>query len=426
MKKILFLLLISTCSFAQVTISGASEAYLNVTYNPLSYSSSLDYYGCIAPTPPSSPYELYDAGTSIYTATISIPGYSSNTEAFIIRRNAQWNIEARDIYGSYIVFYRSVGTNSDPEPPCDTTWEKWDSWCFSYGDIDPTGIYTSSIHLTGNCVSCETLSGIILPEIIDFPIISDFTMNSLTPADGLRKGSTAFNCALNSLVVYDGCKWEKVKTESMYKPSLITAGMQGSASNQQVNFTWFHPKPSIVSQFVLQYSMNNGPWTDYQSFNNATFAYVNNSLPTNTFDHNQTYNWRVKSIETCGINTYSCLKGIYFPFYNNYGNSYPALINIDAPFTVGSAILIKMVSNSSGTGTTSWQYDLEYYNGTSWQNVLNDNLVIASFPHNFVIPGSSLLLDGKYRVSVKNPTYGGAGFHYVTFYYAKAKEICPD
>lgn len=300
------------------------------------------------------------------------------------------------------------------------------------GGFSLQGLLTSSkpvISNYSNCIcSCQIHNSMLLPKLIDLPVLTSNDIFNLTPTDGLRIGSMVYNCTTDDFLVYDKCNtWQKVLTEPKFSPAVDTAGLEityTGSTNQGIYVKWNHPFAASVSQFVLQVSTNHSPWVDYQTFPNTVFQYSSPTTPTLHFNYNQIHQFRIKALNNCGVPTYSCNYDYFFDLIGAAAGGFPILTKISKPYTVGSGIEFTISQNTGGP-TSGWFYRLEKFDGGSWQLITQStNLNISSFPYLFVLPTSSLILDEKYRLVLVNNLIGGATSNNIEFYYSPPKVTC--
>lgn len=199
MKKTLFILLLF-CNYAiaQITISGSSIAGLNQTF---AFASSGAFTSACATglTP-------HDAGANIYS--VNDPSYSSLTYT-IVRRGGYWHIEGHFGGGGYLIYYKSLTTSTDPNPPCNITWGIYTGYCYYGYGITYTGTNTSTLLLSGTCVSVPMVSATICPNVVQLP---QQTTAQISAIASPKKGMIVFDVSANVLKVFNGAVWKVILT----------------------------------------------------------------------------------------------------------------------------------------------------------------------------------------------------------------------
>ncbi|SOE20038.1 hypothetical protein SAMN06298216_0539 [Spirosomataceae bacterium TFI 002] len=198
-KSILFsfLFLLSSISYAQVTVSGATtypdanQAYLlNQSY----FNINAQIQGFVPK----------DANTNSYYFD-----FSAMDKFWIVRKNNKWVIERANSGMALYPLYVSNTTSTEQNPPCDIVWQVWSGIQFEYGNtIAYTGNNESGITLAGSCVCPSMISTTINPTNIQLPILNNTDFNTIPNP---HKGMLSYNTSLNNVpVVYDGASWNEV------------------------------------------------------------------------------------------------------------------------------------------------------------------------------------------------------------------------
>ncbi len=204
MKKIIiFLIFLSNYGFAQITISGSSISYLNTTFLP------------VASVPPTNCYITFnDAGTNVYKAIVNIPAVgmipAHNIDCYISRRLNYWYIESFDNYfvdPPYSIYYRSLNSSTDVNPPCITTWQIWTGNCIPLAgfSLAYTGTNTNLVTLSGTCASAFVLSTNVTPTYIQLPQLTSAQINAIASP---KKGIMVFDVIANVVKSFNGATWQ--------------------------------------------------------------------------------------------------------------------------------------------------------------------------------------------------------------------------
>jgi hypothetical protein len=199
MKKTLLLLFICcNCAFAQITISGSPIAGLNQTFGFA--SSGAFHSACAAGLIPN------DVGANIYA--VNDPAFSSNFLRYtIVRRAGYWQIEGHYGSGAYLIYYKSLTTSVDPNPPCNITWGIYTGNCYYGYGITYTGTNTSTLILSGTCVSPPMISTTICPNVLLLPQQTNAQIMAIASP---KKGTIAFDVTANVIKVFNGAVWKTI------------------------------------------------------------------------------------------------------------------------------------------------------------------------------------------------------------------------
>lgn len=197
-KKILLLLFLSNICFAQIMISGSSIVGINQTFGVAS-SGALNSACATGLTP-------VDAGTNIYA--VNDPNFSINSLRYaIVRRGGYWHIEGHFGGGGYLLYYKSLITSTDPNPPCNITWGIYTGNCYYGYGISYTGTNTSTLLLSGTCVSVPMISTTICPNVLLLP---QQTTAQITAISAPQKGMIVFDVTANVIKLYNGAAWKTI------------------------------------------------------------------------------------------------------------------------------------------------------------------------------------------------------------------------
>jgi hypothetical protein len=199
MKKTLFILLLF-CNYAnaQITISGSSIAGINQTF---AFASSGAFHStCAGGLTPN------DVGANIYA--VNDPAFSSNSLRYtIVRRAGYWHIEGHYGSGAYLIYYKSLSPSTDPNPPCNITWGIYTGNCYYGYGITYTGTNTSTLLLSGTCVSVPMVSATICPNVVQLPQQTTAQVSAIASP---QKGMIVFDVSANVLKVFNGAVWKTI------------------------------------------------------------------------------------------------------------------------------------------------------------------------------------------------------------------------
>jgi hypothetical protein len=199
-KNILFLMLLGNICLAQITISGSSNPAINQVFGPTPSTNVVMGTYCGIPA-------SYDLGTNLYA--VNDPNYATTPITYwIIRRGGYWYIEGAWSAGPYYIYYKSASPSTDPNPPCNTTWVTYSGYCYNSGSIVVTGT-TSTLLLSGTCVSSPVSASTITPTYINLPHQSTAQINAIASP---QKGMMVFDATANVVKVFNGAVWSVLKT----------------------------------------------------------------------------------------------------------------------------------------------------------------------------------------------------------------------
>lgn len=195
-KQILFILLLSNICHAQITISGSSITGINQTFG-LSSSGAFTSACATGLTP-------HDAGANIYS--VNDPSNPSLNYT-IVRRGGYWHIEGHFGGGGYLIYYKSLSPSTDPNPPCNITWGIYTGSCYYGYGISYTGTNTSTLLLSGTCVSVPMVSTTICPNVLQLP---QQTTAQILAIPSPKKGMIVFDVTANVIKLYNGAVWKTI------------------------------------------------------------------------------------------------------------------------------------------------------------------------------------------------------------------------